>query len=768
MKNKNFIQKKKEKTVIFFIFLFTLLIGYSTLFSTTKICASSKTIFIPISQSQNLYTQSHLPLVSAEGLEFNLSLTYRFQQANNGQDIAESIFQTNPLVFAGSINNFDEGRPKNALVPEYFGLAPDTTAQFKLNPRIRNQIIDMQFYCQIENYWFQTNIPLVKAQWKPTNNRIENDTFVGLSPLQEEAQIYVYNIGQTLNKLPGQLPPQSCDTIKTIPFYDILPIPTDVDLTNPVLSKKDYTGAYIVSGNDISEETGTYTSLQVSDQNTGAKNFSESIGNEGLAITDELNQQNWKLGIGLWQTPVYSGANYVPPCIATDGSTNGSEINVTSTIALTSNLENTATSESGESQNMIVIKQPQQTPAGSFSEAMSGEFNFNNSIFREYGNLKFDQDQMTEKWQLADILLWFGYDACRDERKHLGVYLKMVIPTGTVINQEWLTYALNPVVGNGHHFEFGGGLSAHYDYCQRENLVLRGKVDGYLTHVFNTTQTRWFDKVNLPMSRYAIVKQLQFTGNAENNPLNDNYFLQKLTYLGNNNIGEFTISNDIRAEAIAELNLQYNLFSASLGYAFSGLTADKINPCENRLVNTTNQEQPNSISYGFKGNAPLSTLVVTNINANNETFTPDDKKDADGITPQNYPLVAVYSADASTNLTTEIMVKSSADVTIGGNSGAYFYGNTTNQQEVPDGESSSTTYTGPSSNDLFSLPYITPENRSGLMEGQMLNRLFGKIEYTWESLYEPTLGIVGSYGFTTKEYFTANYWDLGIYVGCTF
>lgn len=768
MKNKNVIQKKKEKAVIFFIFLFALLLGHSTFFSTTKICSSPKTIFIPISQSQNLYTQSHQPLVSPEGLECNFSLTYRFQEANNGKDIAESIFQTNPLVFAGSINNLDEGRPKNALVPEYFGLAPDTNAQFRLNPRIRNQIIDMQLYCQIENYWFQTNIPLVKTQWKPTNRSIENDTFVGLSPLEEAAEAYVYNIGQTLNKLPTQLPPQPCTNIKDIAFYDILPIPTDADPANPALSKKDYTGAYIVSSNDISEETGTYTSLQVSDQNTGAKNFSETIGNAGLAITDELNQQNWKLGIGLWQTPEYTGANYVPPCTATDGSTNGSEINPTSPISLSSSLVNTVTSQSGESQNMIIIKQPKQNAAGSFSEAMSGKFNFNNTLSRAYGNLNFNTDQMTETWNLSDILLWLGYDAYCDKKKHLGLYLKMVIPTGTLINQEWLTYAFAPVVGNGHHFEFGGGLSAHYDFCQNNNLSLQAKIDGYITHVFSTTQTRWFDKLNLPMSRYAILKQLQFTGNSGMNALNDNYDLQQLNYLGNINTANLEISNDMRAEAIAELHLAYCLFSASVGYAFSGLTADKINQCEQPLINTTNEEQPNSISYGFKGNAPLSTVVVTNINRHNETFTPDDNKDTDGITPQNYPLAAIYNPDGSPTLTTELMVKSSADVTIGGNSGAYFYGNTTNQQEVPEGEDPATTYTGPTSNDLFSLPSITAENQSGLMKGQILNRLFGKLEYTWENLYQPTVGIVGSYGFTTKKYFTANYWDLGLYVGCTF
>jgi hypothetical protein len=760
MKNNHFIQKKRGPATWAALLLFYLLIKKTE--ATNTHCINPKTVFIPISQSQNLYTQSHLPIANIECSSYALSMTYRFQEAHNGKNIATSLFQYNPLVFSGE--SYDgSSRPQNALIPEYFGLSPDTNASFSLNPKIRNQIIDIQFYGQVDNYWFQTNIPLVKAQWKATNQPITNNLFVGKEPLQNDASVYIYNIGQKLNELPTPLPPEgTCG--ETINFYDILPIPNDLNEKN--LSNKDYTGAYIVSSKHISENKNQATPLQVTDQNTGAKHFSEELKAEGLATTDELNQRNWKIGIGTWQTPTYIGANYIPPCKNTEGQITASTIEESGPISLSSNIEDTSTNSEGTNQNILEIKQPSQPSARSFIEAMSGTLTFNNTISRAYGNLNFDQDVNTESWQIADILLWVGYDAFCDEKKHIGAYLKMVIPTGTIIDKNWLQYALNPVIGNGRHVEFGGGISGHYDCC-RKNSILRAKIDGYLTHVFANNQTRLFDKNNLTMSRYAILKKLKFTGNAESNALNDNYDVLGLTYLGNENTGELRISHNIRSEAIAEISLLCQCFSASIGYAFSGLTADKIDSCQT-IVNNTNPNQEGSISYGFKGNAPMSTLVVTNINAQNEVFTPNNSGPVDGITKDNYPLASLYQPDQNTNLITDIGVKSSADVTIGGNSGAYIYGNTTNQQEVAEGDDPSTVYTGPTENDLFSLPDITQENRSGLMEGQLLNRIFGKIEYSWDSQFQPTVGILGSYGFTTKKYLSASYWDLGLYVGCTF
>lgn len=773
MINRHFCQNKKIR--IFFLFLFFVITKKLNLIHAASCGINPKTIFLPISQSQNLYTQSHTPLSCSEFFESKLSLTYRFQQTSNGSDLTKMLFQYNPINFVGSVDGSDINRPSNALVPEYFGLSPETNASFFLNPQIRNQIIDMQFYFQIDRYWFQTNIPLVKAQWNSSSSIIPNDKMVGRSPLQSAANTYVYNIGQTINKLPfntttntAVLPPVSCDTVPAVQYYNILPIPNDVSTTNPVLTNADYTGAYMISAIDLSEEDGPYSSLQVADQNTGAINFSETIYNEGFSGNDELNQNNWKLGIGTWQTPVYMTQEYTAPCQSGDTITQ-SALSTPTQITLSSTIQNVNENEAGESQNTLQIAQGEESAASSFTQAMSGEFTFNNTVQRLYGNLNIGTDQNTQTWGVADILLWLGFDAICDETKHLGVYLKMVIPTGTVISENWLSYAFNPVIGNGHHFEFGAGVSAHYDYCHQKNTTWRAKIDGYVTHVFNTVQKRWFDKTALPMSRYALVKELQYSGNAAINALNDNYTVNQMTYLGNINSAEMNISNDVRAEAIAEISLHCTCFSAALGYAFSGLSADRINSyCNNPFTNTVPIDDPNALSYGFKGIAPLSTLVITNITENNEVFTPSSAEVGNGITPTNYPLAAIYQPSQGEALTTDIYVKSAADVTIGGNSGAYLYGNTTNQQQGSEETDPETTYTGPTAIDLFQLPSITPDNTSGIMDAQILNRIFGKVEYEWESIYLPRLGIVGSYGFGSKKYITAAYWDLGIYIGCSF
>jgi hypothetical protein len=54
------------------------------------------------------------------------------------------------------------------------------------------------------------------------------------------------------------------------------------------------------------------------------------------------------------------------------------------------------------------------------------------------------------------------------------------------------------------------------------------------------------------------------------------------------------------------------------------------------------------------------------------------------------------------------------------------------------------------------------------MNSQILNKIFGHIEYNWDTLYKPKIGIIGSYGFGNDKYFTALYWDIGGYIGFSF
>lgn len=70
------------------------------------------------------------------------------------------------------------------------------------------------------------------------------------------------------------------------------------------------------------------------------------------------------------------------------------------------------------------------------------------------------------------------------------------------------------------------------------------------------------------------------------------------------------------------------------------------------------------------------------------------------------------------------------------------------------------------SSDVFALPII---NSSGLMNAQILHRIFCHIDYSWEDYeYTPQLGILGSFGFSQGSYTTAEYWDLGLRFGFVF
>jgi hypothetical protein len=68
----------------------------------------------------------------------------------------------------------------------------------------------------------------------------------------------------------------------------------------------------------------------------------------------------------------------------------------------------------------------------------------------------------------------------------------------------------------------------------------------------------------------------------------------------------------------------------------------------------------------------------------------------------------------------------------------------------------------------FQLPALDG-NCSGLMSCQVLNRIFGHIDYVWsDCAWQPEVGIVGSIGFVPAGKPTANYWDLGARVGFAF
>ncbi len=57
-------------------------------------------------------------------------------------------------------------------------------------------------------------------------------------------------------------------------------------------------------------------------------------------------------------------------------------------------------------------------------------------------------------YKVANVDLVLGYDFARCADYHFGLFVKAVAPTGTKMNQKQAEYRFNPIIGNGHHWNW--------------------------------------------------------------------------------------------------------------------------------------------------------------------------------------------------------------------------------------------------------------------------------------------------------------------------
>jgi len=123
---------------------------------------------------------------------------------------------------------------------------------------------------------------------------------------------------------------------------------------------------------------------------------------------------------------------------------------------------------------------------------------------------RFSRCRMTQNG-LADIQMSLGYNFLCNESYQSGAYLRAAVPTG---NRPEGCYIFEPIVGNGKHWELGGGLQGRWTFwddpeCEQSLSVF---IDGNVTHLFKTEQCRTFDLKYKPLSRYMLVSK--FTDNV--------------------------------------------------------------------------------------------------------------------------------------------------------------------------------------------------------------------------------------------------------------
>lgn len=149
----------------------------------------------------------------------------------------------------------------------------------------------------------------------------------------------------------------------------------------------------------------------------------------------------------------------------------------------------------------------------------------------------------------AELTTTLGYDYFIGKYHHLGIAFQAAAPCG---NKPKATYLFEPIIGNGHHWECGGELSAHCRTWthETEDIFTEFFFDATVTHLFKSRQKRSFDLHNNPNSRYMLAEKLtqpvRDNLNGNGTPAHAQY-AQEVSPIAN--ISTFAIDVTISAQA---------------------------------------------------------------------------------------------------------------------------------------------------------------------------------------------------------------------------
>ena len=92
--------------------------------------------------------------------------TIEYTHSFKTEPIARHLFSTTCLTFAGSLS---ENRTNTDIIADYFGLPTDFRGTLAIKPRIENAIIDLNFYCGLDDWlpglYLRVHAPIAHTRW---------------------------------------------------------------------------------------------------------------------------------------------------------------------------------------------------------------------------------------------------------------------------------------------------------------------------------------------------------------------------------------------------------------------------------------------------------------------------------------------------------------------------------------------------------------------------------------------------------------------------
>jgi hypothetical protein len=218
----------------------------------------------------------------------------------------------------------------------------------------------------------------------------------------------------------------------------------------------------------------------------------------------------------------------------------------------------------------------------------------------------------------ADLRAELGWNFLHDEDYHLGVGLHVAAPTGNKVRAD---YVLQPVVGNGKHWELGGTAHGHYVFWRSEDEEKHFGfyVDAVITHLFNANEQRTFDLNNKDNSRYMLASK--FTKQVTNDLAGrttagtsttgstaaTSQFALVYAPVANLTTTDYKVSVGVQADITAMFNFTSRGLSWDVGYNFWGRSCESIKcPSECDPCNTDNLFlTANANTWALKGDARM-------------------------------------------------------------------------------------------------------------------------------------------------------------------
>jgi len=219
-----------------------------------------------------------------------------------------------------------------------------------------------------------------------------------------------------------------------------------------------------------------------------------------------------------------------------------------------------------------------------------------------------------------------GWDFVRSCDYHLGLYLAGAAPTGTKPTAKLL---FSPLVGNGKHWELGGGLTAHWVFWRNESEENHAGIylDAMVTHLFKAREQRVFDLKGHTLSRYQLAAKMDAPAefdlagasiNSVGNPPAGPFesakvqFNKEFTPIANLTAQDINVSIAAQVDLTAWVNFTAGGFTWDIGYNLFLQTCEKFD-CVAKCGPVLATDKNKWVIMGRSNPFGLGTLDATNL-----------------------------------------------------------------------------------------------------------------------------------------------------------